>query len=136
MRLTALGVIAITSTMTFTCTTTTTTTTESRGAEPAPADSPASEEWRAKLARSKSDTSAILGKKRAGGTAGNIPWSGKSACGLATGEPTCDACLDKSCCTQNQACVNDADCSALITCGNACTDETCFANCFSTHPTG
>ncbi len=134
MRLRIWGVIAITSALTFACTTTTTETTTASGtSEPA-----AEKEWQPKLSLSKPGNSAAmaaLGKKA--GAKPATRWSGGGGkCGLSSGDATCDTCLDTSCCSQNQACVNDADCSALIACGNACTDDTCFANCFSAHPSG
>ena len=148
MRLTTLGVIAITSTLTFACTTTVTTETEPGSTAPATSkpDDPAGG-WRSKLAFSRPDgkasTVAALSRKLGGAPklAGPFPRlrSGPApagSCGLSTGDATCDTCLDASCCTQNTACVSDADCTALITCGDACRDDACFSACMSAHPTG
>src|SRR5688572_19279741 len=135
MRLGTFGVIAVTSALAFACTTTTTTsetTTEPSGSAPAKVEN---EDYRAKLSLSRpghSTTIAALESKRGGGKP-MTPWNGKAGgkCGLSSGDATCDACLDTSCCKENTACVNDADCTALIACGNACTDDTCIGNCLS-----
>jgi hypothetical protein len=59
-------------------------------------------------------------------------------CGIATGDATCDACLGKSCCAQEQACAASADCLALIQCLNGCAsgDQTCMNDCASQHASG
>jgi hypothetical protein len=138
MRTTILGVIAITSTMTFACTMTETVTrTESESAKTEPSVvKPTDVGFKSKLAVAKSKITSLVAK-RATTTTGKLGVrSGGSACGLSTGDTTCDSCLDGSCCTENKACVADADCTALIACGNACTDDACLAGCFSAHPTG
>ena len=40
--------------------------------------------------------------------------SGGANCGLMSSDANCNACLDASCCSQAQACVNDATCSSCI----------------------
>ena len=59
-----------------------------------------------------------------------------SACGFGSGNSTCDTCLDTSCCGDANACLGDADCTALIDCAMACTDATCEAACEAAHPSG
>jgi hypothetical protein len=148
MKIRILGVLAVTSTMTLACTTTEieTTTAEPGRSEPtSPAASPTPRDsWRSKLALSKTRTganaaaiAALSGKP--GGHATPFLRSGAGpagACGLATGDPTCDTCLDTSCCAENQACVSNADCSALLACGDACRDDACISACMTAHPTG
>lgn len=149
MRLTALGVIAITSTMTFACTMTETRA-PAGGSEPTSAKPSDLGAWRSKLALTKrkaasaSKLTKLSGPKsgapgpmrvRSGGAAGGAGGAG-GTCGLATGDATCDACLGASCCAPNAACVGNADCTALVTCMDACRDDACFGTCLSAHPTG
>lgn len=143
-----LGVIAITSTMSLACTMTETRTTEAESTDPAsskPVEKPADSGWRSKLTLSRPGAnaaaiaalSAKVGaapsrralKTRSGG-------GGGASCGLSTGDATCDTCLDTSCCAPNTACVSDADCTALVTCGDACRDDACLSGCMTAHPTG
>lgn len=148
MKFRMMGVLAVTSTMALACTTTETETTTT---EPPRADvaSPGARldpgnSWKSKLALTRTRATgkavaiaALSGKL--GSRAPSLVRSGSGAagaCGLATGEPTCDACLDTSCCAENTACVSDADCTALLTCGDACTDDACIASCMTAHPTG
>lgn len=143
MRLMTLGVIAITSTLTFACTT----TIETPGAPGSTAGgktSPtAASHWQSTLALSRPSgvartVAAIAGKGQKKPTIG-LPSGGSldaGACGLGTGDATCDTCMDASCCAQNTACISDADCTALISCGDACTDDTCISACMTAHPSG
>lgn len=146
MRPIAWGVIAITSMLTFACTTTT--TTETGGADP-PSTKPSdpAPSWRSRLALSRAGTKASslgaisrrLGTgapAKLGGAHKLSGGGGAGSCGLTSGDPTCDTCLDTSCCAENTACVSNADCSALLACGDACTDETCISACMTAHPTG
>ena len=144
MKAKILGVIAITSTMSLACTMTETRTTEAQSTDPAsskPAEKPADGAWRSKLVLSRpggnaaaiAALSAKVGaapsrralKTRSGG--------GGASCGLASGDATCDTCLDTSCCAENTACVSNADCTALVTCGDACRDDACLSACMSAH---
>src|SRR5262245_57395478 len=101
MRPMTLGVIAITSTLTFACTMTETTTAENQP----PASTAAPQSWRTKLAISKrvhnSSALGVLDRKKVPAGPGNLKSGG--ACGLSTGDATCDTCLDASCCAQNTA---------------------------------
>ena len=146
MRPIAWGVIAITSMLTFACTPTT--TTETGGADP-PSTKPSdpAPSWRSRLALSRAGTKASslgaisrrLGTgapAKLGGAHKLSGGGGAGSCGLTSGDPTCDTCLDTSCCAENTACVSNADCSALLACGDACTDETCISACMTAHPTG
>lgn len=144
MRTTTLGVIAITSMLTIACTTTEIRTTRTGSAtEPAPDPARA---FRTSLALAKSASKAktiaqlspkITGAKgKAVGPSLGTKKSGAAGCGLATGDAACDTCLDASCCAQNAACVTNADCTALVACGDACRDDACIAACLSAHPTG
>ncbi|HEY8078523.1 MAG TPA: hypothetical protein VIF62_30545 [Labilithrix sp.] len=136
MKASTLGAIAIASTMTLACTMTETKTeTEPAASNPAPT----SEAWRAKLSLAKPKASAALhafAQKKAPAASSHPLKAGGGGCGLSTGDPTCDTCLDASCCAENTACVSDADCQALLTCGDACTDDACFNACYSAHPSG
>jgi hypothetical protein len=131
-----MGVIAVTSTLTFACTTSAPEDPGPASSEPAKPGDPAAANWRSRLALAK----PVLGAKSNlhGGHTSTLgaPGAPSGACGLATGDPTCDACLDTSCCAQNTACVSDADCNALLACGDACRDDACFSACYSAHPTG
>lgn len=40
---------------------------------------------------------------------------GNPNCGFTTNDFTCDACLSSYCCSQEQACVNDATCTSCVT---------------------
>lgn len=68
------------------------------------------------------------------------PSSGGSggACGgvVSSGSPTCDACLDATCCGDVNACVSDADCRDFMSCLDSCSDATCETACQTAHPTG
>ena len=62
---------------------------------------------------------------------------------LPTGMPQCDTCLGASCCAEDQACGNDQDCMAFISCVNGCfnqvdggVDQTCESSCQSQYPNG
>jgi hypothetical protein len=55
---------------------------------------------------------------------------------LTSHDPTCDACLDGSCCGQTTMCLGDAECVALVTCYDACSDDACMAACDAAHPAG
>jgi len=139
MRVTTLGAIAIASTLTFACSSTT--TTKSTGDSPT-SDGPG-DGWKPPLslaqAGAHSTVIAALGKSGSGGGGMRLRsgGSGGGTCGgLSTGDASCDSCLDASCCAESTACVADADCTALITCGDACSDDACISACFSSHPTG
>ncbi len=135
------GVIAITSTLLFACTMTETTTTTSR--RPSQDDDPAAVQ-RLKLALSKrasakqSVVAALGGAK--GKTKGMKTLSNGAgrpgACGLSTGDATCDACLDGSCCAPTTTCLGNPDCVDLVTCYNGCATEACLTACDAAHPTG
>ena len=63
--------------------------------------------------------------------------------GGAVGQQTCDQCTQSAtqgqgaCAAEVQACVNNADCSALLDCFNGCNgDANCNGNCFGSHPAG
>src|SRR4051812_44367426 len=135
MNMKTLGAIAFASTLTLACTTTTETVTT----EPGP-DTPATkpDSFKSKLALSKSSRkSSIIGAlaakagQQTGGTHLKSGPGGGGSCGLSSGDPTCDSCLDTSCCTENKACVADPDCNALIACGDACRDDACISACMS-----
>jgi hypothetical protein len=135
-----LGVIAITSTLTFACSSTSTTDPKNTGpasSTPDPADS-----WKSKLALSRPGGSAavISALSKHGGATGTpkkvLSGGSGGSCGLASGDPTCDTCIDASCCAENTACVSDADCAALVACGDACRDDACISACMSAHPSG
>jgi hypothetical protein len=68
-----------------------------------------------------------------GSDAGPGPGPG---CGLTSGNATCDACLDGSCCAQTSTCLGDAECVALVSCYDACSDDACLTACDAAHPTG
>jgi len=59
-----------------------------------------------------------------------------ASCGLSTGVPSCDACLDTKCCGLAAACAADADCIALLTCAQACNDGVCIDACVAAHRAG
>jgi hypothetical protein len=63
------------------------------------------------------------GGSGAGGS-GNTP-----TCGMETKIATCDACLDKSCCSQETACANNSQCYPLYECVSKCSSPTCKTNC-------
>ncbi len=139
MKASTLGAIAIASTMTLACTMTETTTTSAP--PPHVDDSPpaTSAAWRAKLSLAKPKSSAALkefAQKKAASAPTHVLKAGGGGCGLSSGDPTCDSCLDASCCAENTACVSDADCQALLTCGSACKDDACIRACYSAHPSG
>src|SRR6202042_1587770 len=48
-----------------------------------------------------------------GSPGGNTP----ASCGLTTMDPTCDDCIDTSCCAQAQACASDPSCPACASSG-------------------
>jgi hypothetical protein len=52
---------------------------------------------------------------------------------LQTGDATCDACLDSSCCAQETACVDEPQCLAFYDCLGAGTPQ---ATCQTQHPAG
>ena len=141
MRVMTLGAIAIASTLTFACTTTTIDRTETTGSTPNGASQ--TSHWQSKLALSRPSgvaktisALATKGGKKPGISlpGGGGPDGGK--CGLSSGDATCDTCIDASCCAENAACVSDADCTALISCGDACRDDACVSACMSAHPGG
>lgn len=144
MRIATLGAIAIASMLTFACTTTTEIRQHAGSKDPNGADPTAT--FRTSLALSKkvdkTKAMSALATKATGKAGKKAPAklgstkAGGAACGLTTGDAACDTCLDASCCAPNAACVADADCTALIACGNACTDDACFGACFSAHPSG
>lgn len=52
-----------------------------------------------------------------GGTGGTGATGGSAGtCSVSVGDPTCDACVAKSCCTQAEGCANDPSCGALMNC--------------------
>jgi hypothetical protein len=62
---------------------------------------------------------------------------------LGTGMPSCDSCLGASCCNEDQACGNDQECMAFISCANNCfntvdggVDPQCESTCESQYPNG
>lgn len=62
---------------------------------------------------------------------------------LSTGDEQCDTCIGASCCTEDQACGNDQDCMAFISCMNGCfnqvdggIDQACESSCESSYPSG
>jgi hypothetical protein len=144
MKRTILGVIAITSTLMFACTMTKSTTTDGEGVNTAPGPAPYgagvhTARPKLELTRPGSHAAAIaaLAGGRHGPVGSHVLLGGDAgACGLSSGDPTCDACVASSCCAEDTACASDADCTALITCGDACMDDTCFSACFAAHPTG
>ena len=61
--------------------------------------------------------------------------SGTTSCGLTTGDPTCDACINGSCCSQATACANDSNCIPCLQATPVCTNDpaaTAFNNCLGT----
>jgi hypothetical protein len=71
-----------------------------------------------------------------GGTDGPLP-DAATACGLpTTGNAACDSCMTKSCCAQQQACNDSADCVAFLACDGPCTTQACQDSCQSQHPSG
>ncbi len=64
---------------------------------------------------------------------------------VTTGNPSCDGgscdscqscAMNGMCAPQIDACLNDADCYALIECLQSCVDDVCMNNCASSHPSG
>jgi hypothetical protein len=86
------------------------------------------------------DGSGGSGSGSGGGTRGDDAGAGgggaPASCGLTSGDVTCDACLDGSCCSQTESCLGDAECVALIECYDACSDDACAAACDTAHPSG
>jgi len=98
------------------------------------------------------------------GEPGGDDASAPIGCGLTSIEPTCDTCLQTSCCDSASACAKDPDCSALVDClatapltdggvdacnqtagdkaqgeyaaFQACMTSTCSVSCGSCHGTG
>jgi hypothetical protein len=73
-----------------------------------------------------------------GGDAGVPPADAGMCGGYGSSNPTCNACLDGSCCTQASACGASADCSTLFNCVQACAqgDATCQNTCATNSPNG
>jgi hypothetical protein len=64
---------------------------------------------------------------------------GGTSCGaFVFSNPACDACVGRSCCTEEGVCSNNADCLALIQCTSVClnNDPVCIADCQTQHPNG
>jgi hypothetical protein len=70
------------------------------------------------------------------------PADGGMGCGVMTQNPTCNTCLDTSCCAQGQACGNATgnECLNLSMCYSQCAQSdggtACDNNCDSQHPNG
>lgn len=61
---------------------------------------------------------------------------GNAACAV-TGDATCDACLEASCCAEVETCMQNAECVALEQCADECKgDQTCVKGCVTDHPNG
>lgn len=71
-------------------------------------------------------------RRDAGTDAGSGP-----ACGIAYSGPSCEACLEKSCCPEANACASGPACRGLEGCLGACSgDPTCRARCVDAHRIG
>ncbi|MFO0553796.1 MAG: hypothetical protein U0271_35760 [Polyangiaceae bacterium] len=71
-----------------------------------------------------------------GGEGGSVP---PPECGLTFDDrPDCEACMDNSCCTEEEACGPGSDCEALLICANACAegDQPCVDACIADHAQG
>jgi hypothetical protein len=51
------------------------------------------------------------------------PPDGGTCTGMFSGNPTCDMCLNTSCCAELTACKADQECLALVSCVNACVGD-------------
>jgi len=58
--------------------------------------------------------------------------------GLSIPDPTCQACLEASCCTELKNCDDEAECTGLITCQQGCAegDQACIDACIAAAPVG
>jgi len=64
---------------------------------------------------------------------------GGTSCGaFVFTNPVCDACVGRSCCTEEGVCSSNADCLALVQCTSVCqnNDPVCIADCQTQHPNG
>ncbi len=67
-------------------------------------------------ASSSSSTTAASSSSSSSSTAASSSSSssGSTSCGLTTGDPTCDACIDANCCAEATACADDPDCVSCL----------------------
>lgn len=56
--------------------------------------------------------------------------------GITSGDPTCDVCLDTTCCGDITACIDDVECRDFMSCLEGCTDTKCETACQVAHPAG
>jgi hypothetical protein len=82
---------------------------------------------------SGSTSSASTGSS---GSSGSSSQTGKEC--ISTGNATCDACLNQSCCSAIAACSSNAECSQLYSCLSQCQsgDDACSSDCIGAHDAG
>ena len=70
-----------------------------------------------------------------GGTDGSTGGAGGSN-GGGLFSPACIACASSNCSGQKDACENDAQCNAILSCYAACSDAACESQCVNNNPNG
>lgn len=58
------------------------------------------------------------------------------ALGIDYGRSQCNTCMASSCCAEDNGCVADSQCTALLSCLNGCADQKCYTACENSYPQG
>ncbi|HEX3772720.1 MAG TPA: hypothetical protein VHV30_17695 [Polyangiaceae bacterium] len=71
-----------------------------------------------------------------GGSKPSMTGDGGTCGGLQSSDPTCETCLQTSCCDEGTTCGNDATCVTLFNCVAQCADDACAQDCEAANPAG
>ena len=75
-----------------------------------------------------SSGAATASASSSGAATASASSSGGMNCGLTTGDPDCDACINGLCCAQATACVNDNNCLTCLSANPPCTTDPAATN--------